>query len=285
MNLRTITTRFAVAGVSTAVAASALVAAGTAAADAQTADGSYVCQLPTGPMTFPLHIDAFIPPTPTAGWTVPANTLPYTATVGVPSDAVPLLGSLHVDGGTLTNFAMSVGHTVINAPGTLGAPTAQDDGSIAMVGTGANQQFTLPVAGKYVTKLPSAFTFTPTVGGAPLDLGSGPVTLSCATDAPATLAHVELAKSESVVSGKAKKTVKGYTLRSVVAPKTQPPLGTLKTPTGKVVAKLGTKSWTASLKKGVAVFKLPKSAKGKKVSLNYKGDGYTAPSKGTVKVK
>jgi hypothetical protein len=147
-----------------------------------------------------------------------------------------------------------------------------------MEGAGANDAFTLPAAGSYDVKLPSVFTFSPTVNGAPLDLGAGPVTVACSTDAPATLGTVALSKQLGTITGKATKTATGYKLVATVK-------NEYSIATGKVVAKLGTKSMTATLNNGKATFKLPKSAKGKKVTLTYKGDTYTKGAKTTVPIK
>jgi hypothetical protein len=279
MNLRTITTRFAVAGVSTAVAASALVAGATGAANAADATGTYSCNLPLlGPTPLPVHVSVpLLPPVPT-GMPVPAHLLAYTSDVTVPSTAAGLLQQLKVDGANISDFAIRLGSSTIGAPGTVGSPVANSDGSVLLSGGGDNDAFKVPAPGSYDLTLPSAFSFVPTVGGVPLDLGAGPVAVPCTTDAPASLGTVDVIKQTSTTTGTTTKTRKGYALTTKV-------VNQFSTATGQVVAKLGTKSWTKSLSKGKAVFSLPKSARGKKVSLTYKGDRFTAPSKGTVKVK
>jgi len=275
MNLRTITTRFAVAGVSTAVAAGAMVAAGTGAATAASASGSYDCSAAGNALgAFPFKMDVpLLPPTAPAGMPIAAGLLSYTSELDAPAaTAGGLLGLLKVDGGHSDDFAMKVGSATIAAPTAYKVGTATDT-AVPFTGTGANSAFSLPKAGTYNVTLPSQFTVVPTSGGTDL-----PYVITCVTSAPGALGKVTLSKQVSTTAGKASKVRTGYKLVSTVK-------NEYSTATGKVVAKLGTKSWTKTLSKGKAVFALPKSAKGKKVTLSYKGDGYTAGSKSAVRVK
>jgi hypothetical protein len=274
MKLRRITTRAAVAAVSTALATGALVGAGTGAANAADAEGSYNCSVAgtsLGAFTFDLSVP-LLPPTAVAGMPIGDGLLGYTSALNIPLPVAQQLSTYGITGGHADDFAMQMGSTSILAPATyaLGTPTAT---ALPFQGTGGNSAFALPAAGTYDILLPKTFSVIPTVGG--LDF---PFPMTCVTDAPAKLGSVALSKQTSTTTGKATKTTKGYKLVSTV--KNQ-----FSTATGKVVAKLGTKSWTSTLKSGKATFNLPKTAKGKKVALSYKGDSYTAPSKGAVKVK
>ena len=280
MNLRRLTAHVAAAGATTALIAGGLVAATSTTATAADATGDYTCAVPIlGNQTFPLSVTVpLLPPTATAGFPVPGGLLSYTSTITVPAAAAGALGNLGVNGGTIDDFTMNVGSKAVRAPGTYTATPPAEDGSVVMEGAGANDAFTLPKPGSYAVKLPSAFTFSPTVNGAPLDLGSGPVTVACASDTPATLGTVVLSKQVGTMTSKVTKTAKGYKLVATVK-------NEFSTATGKVVAKLGAKSTAATLKKGKATFNLPKSAKGKKVTLTYKGDTFTKSTKTTVTIK
>ena len=276
MNLRSIATRTAVAGATTALAASALVGMSTTTANAATASSDYQCTSPLGDLgTFSVSIDVpLLPPTAPAGYPIDQGLLSYSGTVVVPAQTAALLGQAGVDGGKADDFAFAIGSALdATAPGTYTKGDANPDGSVNFTGSGANDAFTLPKAGTYAVMMPESFTFTPTSGGNPL-----PVTASCTTTAPGKLGDVALSKQASTIAAKAKKTSKGYSLTATVA-------NEYGTPTGKVVAKLGKKSYTGTLKKGKAVIALPKTAKGKTVAVSYKGDGYSEAAKTSVKVK
>lgn len=275
MKLRSITARAAVAGATTALIAGGLVAATGTAADAADASGDYTCAVPVlGDLTFPLSVSVPVPPTAPAGYQAPAGLLTYTSAVTVPASAASLLGDFGVNGGTIDDFTMNLGSTVVPAPGTYTAGAPGEDGSVVMAGNGANDAFSLPKAGSYAVTLPSSFTFSPTLSGVPLDLGGGPVTVACTTDAPATIGSVTLTKQVSTTTGAVKRIRTGYKVTATVTN------DGYTVPTGKVVAKVGTKSFKQTLNsKGKALFKFRKSFKGKKAVLVYKGDGYTQGSK------
>ena len=273
MKLRSLSARVALAGATTALVAGGLVVATDTAASAAEATGDYTCAVPIlGPTTFPLTVTVpLLPPTAPAGMPIDQCLLSYSSTVTVPATAAGALGSLGVVGGAIDDFTMTVGSLVVNAPGTYtGAPG--EGGAVIMEGSGANEAFTLPAAGTYDVKLPAAFTFTPMTASGPLQIGGQPVNVGCTTDAPATLGTVQLDKQIGTITGKSKKTAKGYNVVATVT-------NQYGTPTGKVTTKLGAKKLTATLKNGKATFKLPKSAKGKKLTLTYKGDAYTTGDK------
>ncbi len=277
MNLRTIAARTAVASATTALAAVGLVGVSTTAANAATASSDYQCTSPLGDLgTFKVSIEVpLLPPTAPAGYPIDQGLLSYTGTVVVPAQTAALLGQAGVDGGKADDFAFAIGSALdAKAPGTYTKGDANPDGSVNFTGSGANDAFTLPKAGTYAVTMPESFTFTPTSGGNPL-----PVTASCTTTAPGKLGDVQLDKQTGTLTAKAAKTAKGYKLTAVAG-------NEYGTPTGKVTAKLGTKKYTGTLKKGKAVIALPKSAKGKTVTVSYKGDGYTkAPAPVKVKIK
>lgn len=283
MNLRSLATRTAGAGAVTALAASALIGVSTTAANAVDASTDYACALaspiqsPLG--TFNLLVSTpVIPPTATSGQSFPGGLLALDATLTIPSPTGAALANYKVDHADATDYAVGLGSTSIAAPIAFGVPTVHEDGSATVLGTAANQPFTLPPAGTYKAMLPSAFTMDTTI-----DLGSGPIpaTIACTSDAPGDLGSVVVTKGVSAITGKVAKTTKGYKLTAVVDR-----LGDDVVPAGKVVAKLGTKTIdTKSLKNGKAVFALPKSAKGKTAKLIYKGDGYTAGKSTSVKIK
>jgi hypothetical protein len=276
MNLRTITTRVVVTGATTALAAGALVGAATTGASAASATSDYVCTSPLGSLgTLPVTIDVpLLPPAATAGMPIAAGLLSYNGTVVVPAETAQALATSGIDGGNANDFTFTVGDAqTVAAPGSYtAADEPNPDGSVNFDGTGANEAFKLPQAGTYEVKLPATFAFNPTSGGEELGFSA-----TCVTEAPATLGTVKLSKQTSGLAASSKKVSKGY---KVTAKITNEYGG----PTGKVVAKLGKKSVSETLKKGKAVFAFPKSAKGKTVKLSYKGDGYTQDANGSVKV-
>ena len=276
MNFRSITTRTAVAGAVTALAAGALVGMSTTAANAASASGDYQCTSPLGDLgTFNVSIEVpLLPPSAPAGYNIGAGLLSYEGVVVVPAATAAALAGYGVDGGTADDFAFAIGSALdATAPGTYTKGEANPDGSVNFNGTGANEAFVLPAAGTYAVMLPESFTFTPTSGGNPL-----PVTATCTSAAPGKLGDVALSKQSSTLTAKAAKTAKGYKLTAIAT-------NEYGTPTGKVVAKLGTKKYTGTLKNGKTVINLPKSAKGKKVTVSYNGDGYTKAAKTSVTVK
>ena len=271
MNFRSITARTAVAGAVTALAAAGLVGVTSVSAQAADATGSYDCTALGNPVgTFPLTVSVpLLPPSAPAGMTI-TPLLGVTAELTVPS---ALLQLTQTDGGTVDDFAMTLGSTAIGAPLTVSSITDNGDGTSTVTADGVNETFTTPKAGTYDVKLPASFTFQSTSNGTP------GAQVSCSTADPATLASVTLSKQASEIAAKVKRTTKGYNLVATVT-------NEYSTPTGKVVVKLGTKKIdTKTLKNGKAVFALPKSAKGKTAKLIYKGDGYTAGKSTSVKIK
>ena len=280
MNLRSLSARAALVGATTALVAGGLVVATNTSANAAETTGTYTCAVPIlGNQTFPLMVSVpLLPPTAPAGFPVDPGLLSYSSTITVPASAAGPLASFGVVGGTIDDFAMSVGSTVVNAPGTYTANAAGSDGSVVMDGTGANEAFNLPAAGTYDVKLPASYTFTPMTASGPLQIGGQTVNIPCTTDAPATLGSVTLTKQVSTMTAKAKKTSTGYKVTALVS-------NEYTSPTGKVTTKVGSKKFSAPINNGKAVLKLPKSAKGKSLTLKYGGDAYSAPTSTKVTPK
>lgn len=268
MKLRSLTTRAAIAGATTALMAGGLVAATGTAANAVDDTTGYTCTTPIGAETWDLTISTpVIPATATAGQSFPGGLLSLTATLQIPSPTGAALASYGVDHADANDYAVGIGSSSIGAPIAFDEVVVNEDGSATANGAAANEPFSLPKAGTYKAQLPSDFTLETEV-----DLGAGPVPVSipCTSDAPGDLGSVEVTKGESATAAKAGKKHK-------VTVTVDRPLDDV-TPAGKVTTKIGKKSYTETLKKGKATFTFPKSAKGKKVVFTYKGDGYTAGS-------
>ena len=280
MNLRSLTARAALAGATTALVAGGLVVATDTAANAAETTGDYTCAIPIlGNQTFPLMVSVpLLPPTAPAGFPVDAGLLSYSSTITVPAAAAGPLASFGVVGGAIDDFTMDVGSLAVAAPGTYTATPAGSDGSVVMEGTGANEAFSLPAAGTYDVKLPAAFTFVPMTASGPLQIGGQAVSVPCTSDAPATLGSVTLTKQVSTMTAKAKKTATGYKVTALVS-------NEYTSPTGKVTTKVGSKKYSGTINSGKAVLKLPKSAKGKTLTLKYAGDSYSQPTSTKVTPK
>jgi hypothetical protein len=273
MNLRQI----AVAGVSTVVAAGAFVGVTTTTASAATATSDYMCTSPLGDFgPLPVTIDVpLLPPTATAGTPIAQGLLGYTGTVVVPAETAASLGAAGVDGANANDFTFTVGSAqTVAAPGSYTSADDPDTDGVEFDGSGANEAFKLPKAGTYAVKLPGTFAFTPTSGGT--ELGFSAI---CTTADPATLGTVKISKQVSTLTAKAAKAGKKFKVTATVSTQEN-----FNKATGKVTTKLGKKTYSGALKKGKAVISLPKAAKGKKLTINYKGDGYVSAAKGTVTV-
>ena len=270
MKLRSITTRAAVAGATTALMAGGLVATTVTAANAVEDSTDYVCAVPTlGNTTFNMVISTpVIPASAPAGQSFPGGLLSLTAPMTIPSPAGAGLASFGVDHADVNDYAIGLGATAIGAPISFDEVIVNEDGSATANGAAANAPFALPKAGNYKAMVPSEFTIETEV-----DLGGGPTPISfkCTTETPGDLGSVAVTKGDSATTAKAGK--KGKATVTV-----DRPLDDV-TPAGKVTAKLGKKTFTETLKNGVAKFAFGKAAKGKKVTFVYKGDGYTKGSK------
>jgi hypothetical protein len=284
MNLRRLTARTAVAGVTTALAAGALVGLGTTAANAATVTNTYTCSIPSlYSGDFALTVSGELPvPQYWAGAAVPAGLLNVTATSTVPATAAPLLAQLGYTGAKSDDFAFTFGDTTVPVP--LTGSFAASGGNTTWNATGANLAFETPAPGNTSAILPSAFTLT-TSGGS-----SAPVNLNCALAAgqtAQTLASIDLLQQKSAVTApksvkakagkpaKIKVSVKSTSLNAAVTE-------------GTVVAKKGKKTvGTAKLtKKGTAVLKVKKLKAGKnKLTISFAGTDSIAASKAKTTVK
>lgn len=286
MNLRHLTARTTVAGISTVLAAGALVGVTGTAANAAAVTNTYTCSIGTlYSGDFALTVDGSLPvPQYWAGAAVPAGLLNVTAKSTVPADAAPLLASLGYTGAKSDDFAFDLSGTKVSVPLTGNFVAA--GGSTTWNATGANTAFTTPAPGTASAILPSTFTLV-TTGGT-----GQPATLNCVLktgEAAKTLASIDLLQQASAVTApksvkakqgkpaKVKVSVKSTSLNTAIA-------------SGNVVAKEGKKTVGKGKlnSKGVAVLKLSKKLKpGKhKVKISYAGTpsikGSTA--KTTVKV-
>lgn len=279
MNLRHLTARTAVAGVTTALAVGALVGIATPAANAATVKNTYTCVIPnlySG--DFALTVEGTLPvPQYWAGASVPAGLLNIKATSTVPSDVAPLLGSLGYTGAKSDDFGFDLSGS--NVPVALTGNFTTTGGATTWNATGANQSFTTPAPGTASAVLPAAFKLV-TTGGT-----NAPQTLNCALkagDTAQTLASIELLQQKSgLTAPKSVKAKQGKAAKvKVVGSSTS-----LKVPltSGTVVAKEGKKVVGKAQfnKKGVAVVKLSKKLKpGKhKVKISFAG---TASIKGSA---
>jgi hypothetical protein len=278
MNIRKITSRTVVAGMTTALAAGALVGVTGTAANAVTNTTTYTCAMTT-PFATPIGTADLMVDTPvvpaegTAGQSFPGGLLAFTAalTINDPATAGMLIG-YGVDGGYTDDYAANVGPSDIGAPMTFEAPTLNEGGTATMLGGGANTPFSLPGAGTYDIGLPAEFNFVATSGGTSLAV------INCVVAEPGSLGEIKLTKGPSALKATSKRGKVNVTVDRTfddVAPG------------GKVTATLGKKTWTEKLvkkaKTSKAVFALPKSAKGKKVTISYKGDKFTSAAK-SIKV-
>jgi hypothetical protein len=273
MKLRTITTRAAVAGAATALMAGGLVAGTATTASAAAASTDYTCSSAFFEDTFPMNINVpLLPPSAPAGYPIDAGLLSFSADLTIPAATAAMLpGS--VDGGQAEDYSVGFGtEGSVAAPVVFDERVNNEDGSVTFNGSGANAAFSTPAAGTYAVTMPETFTLVPTSGGAAL-----PFEITCTSDAPGSLGDITLSKQASGMKAKAVKAGTKYKVTATVT-------NEYGTPTGKVTTKLGTKTFSGTLKKGKAIITLPKSAKGKKLTLNYKGDGYTQAAKTTVKV-
>ena len=282
MNVSRMTRRIAVSGVATAIAAGALVGASSTTANAAfEATSTYTCNVAGTPVAMPMTASVpILPPTANAGMIIPANLLDVSTALTIPAAVASQLGSLGVTGGTVQDFGMLIGDKgAAPAPLTVtGFAPGTEVGSLVANAAGKNASFTLPESGTYDITLPKSFTFTPSTAAGPL-----PITVPCTTEAPAKLSSVRLDKNASATDAKAPVSIKKGSVAKVTSLITSGGPA----PTGKIVAKLGTKTvGTGTVKAGQAVMKIAKLPVGKdKLKIKYLGDAYTAPSGDSLVVK
>lgn len=271
--------RLAATGAATALAAAALVGGGTTTAHAVSGTANYVC----GPLgAIPVSVDAPVFDHELIARTEAGGVEEIGVDALLPGEALGLLGMLGVSeiGATLTDFHLWLGEGGQEIS-NLSIPTTAlpAGGELPLAGTGVLSSLVTPNdAGTYPLSLPSSFTMVP-AANVPLPIESLDCTLAEGSDP--VIGQVEVVKSGSSITGKTAETKKGH---KAVAKVSRSVGGDV---FGKVVAKLGKKTVGSKAvnRKGKAVFALPSSAHGKKLTLIYKGDSGTEGSRTSLKVK
>ena len=291
MNVSRMTRRIAVSGVATAIAAGALVGASSTAANAAWGTNDYACVVPlVGAQTFSMKVDVpLLDSVPALAAGVPFNegdldvfnggTPVVNLAIGIPATVAPTVDGLGVTGLDSADLGLGFGPgSVPMKRFALGEFTDGDAGSRVMHATATNGAFSTPRAGAYDITMPKAFTMVLHTTNA------GDVPITCSTDTPATIKHFTITKNGSSTVAKAPTKVTRGTpakvstlVSSVFGP----------VPTGKVVAKLGSKTvGTGTLSAGKAVMKVAKLPVGKDtLKIKYLGDGFTAPSADSLVIK
>jgi hypothetical protein len=279
MKFARLASRVAVGGVSAALATAGLVGVTASSASAAPVSTTYNCSAAGQTFPVPVSVDiALLPSTAVAGFPVPAGLLSFNSTLSVP-DAVQQQLNLLVNntGAKSDDFGTAFGSTVAKAPTAWTKPAAATNGVWVYTGKGSNSAFVLPKAGTYTVSMPTSFTLVTTGGTAP-------VTATCtATGTPATIGTIALSKQTSTVKAKATPTtakkgtlilVKGKVTNQYA--KTGGPVAT-----GKVLVKDGKKTVAkGKLKNGKFKVKVKGLGVGShKLTVLYKGDGYTDKSK------
>ncbi|GAA4732449.1 hypothetical protein GCM10023350_14800 [Nocardioides endophyticus] len=277
MNLRHLTARTAAVGVTTALAAGALVGLSSSAADAAsvTVTNNYTCTIAAASMSFdlPVEVTGDIPLTDFwAGAPVQKDLLSLTSVKAtVPAAIAGALGTYGVSSARSDDFALSMGANPLPVPLPLTTFTDGAGGTKIWNVLGAkNAAFTTPDPGLTAVSMPSKLTFTA------VSATLGDVAIPCVLKTGETvqkITDINLNKQVSTLSAKAPKKVKKGKAASVKVTAASTSWGAT-VPTGKVVAKEGKKVvGKATLKKGKAVIKLSKKLKvGKhKIKVSYAG--------------
>lgn len=271
MNLRRIAASTAVAGVSTALAAGALVGVTTVAASAETGTATYTCTNPFTPDELPVVVSVgadltTLPPLPT-GFAAPEGSLPVDVTVTVPEQAVQGLKQNGITEAGLkdSGFALPFGTTEVPLSGVEAARQAlPDTGDLVFDMDATNGDFKLPDPGTIPVQMPSTFTTTADTNLVPL-----PLTCTISGEQPTITSLTVIKQTPSLSLKKSEVTIKKGKVAKLVATVS----GNV-TPTGKVIAKEGKKVLSKSkLKKGKATVSLKNLKPGKHtIVLSYAGD-------------
>ncbi|MEO5666351.1 MAG: DUF6801 domain-containing protein, partial [Nocardioides sp.] len=233
--LHTSSLRLGAAVAATALGASALVTMAAPAANAGVATNNYSCVNAVAG-TFPVNVatDVTLPPTAPAGFDVPADLLDMKNKVTIPNQAKDLFTQFGVTKVDMTDYKLTLGDVAVGAGALAVAPTAFVDngnGTSSADINGKNAAFATPAAGTYVVGAPAAFKLVGTLSN-----GSNAEFVCTSTAAPTSVGSVTVAANESTVAAKAKKVAAGRNAKvkvTVTAPNEDP--------TGKVLAKIGTK--------------------------------------------
>ncbi|MFC7493881.1 MULTISPECIES: Ig-like domain repeat protein [unclassified Nocardioides] len=277
MNLRRFAARSAVAGITTTLAAGALVAGSAGTANAATVANTYTCTVAALSSTFDttLTVTGDVVPTAPAGWTVPAGTLKLTATATVTDPAIQAaLKNFGVSSARSDDFTIALGKTA--APIPLSGAVTSDGTTTTWSASGANKKFVTPGAGNVNALLPAKFTFTAETAAIP-DGVAIPCELKAGQSAQ-SLGAVALTQQTTKTTVKKTTAKVGKVATLVVKVKGNAGPAT----SGKVVVKEGKKTLgKAKVKNGTAKVKLGKLAKGKhKVVAKFQGDKSFKASKG-----
>lgn len=278
MNLRRLSARTAAAGITTALAAGALVGLGTASAEAATVSNVYTCKIDLLSTSFDTTLTATgaIPVTQAyAGQPIPAGLIGLDVVATIDPAFAPTLAQFGVNSAKADDFALALGKGEVPIP--LAGNIVTEGGATSWRATGKNAAFVLPGAGTAASAMPQAFTFTAATAAA------GDVPIPCALKTGQTaqsLGSVELAKQTTKTTAKA---AKGKVVAMVKGNASVATSGQVVVLNGKkVVGK-------ANVKNGKAVVKLKKLKKGTyKLVASFKGNdsfGASKSKKFTVKVK
>lgn len=285
MNVSRMGRRLATAGIASALAAGAMVGAGSTAANAvdstKTGTSTYTCTFPMiGDQQVP--VDITIPNVSGAFPTIPAG-LPLgmgSLNASYVFHANPTVAALlpQVTGLGSSDLSLLLGSNVVKVANlALGTPTpGTEPGSLDIPGTGTNGDFSVPGAGVYDLTLPQTFHLT---GSSAL----GAVNVPCTTATPAVLDTLTVVKNDSFTALKAPAQIAKGKVAKLVATIT----GGANIATGKVVFKDGsTKLGTATVDStGKAVYKAKGLSVGKhKITAAYSGDDFRNKSKSPASV-
>lgn len=275
MNVRHLAARTAIAGVTTALAAGALVGVSTVAANAGTAVNAYTCVTPVGSQESTLTVTGVLPvPEYSAGAPVPAGLVAVTASVDATTAGT--LASFGATSLRVDDFSVSLGKGKVEIP-LSGSITAGK-----WAGAGKNKAFVTPAAGDVVAAvMPQAMTVTAV-------LPTGDIALNCtlkAGETAQTVATIKLNKQDTATVVAKKATAKKGKLAKVSV-KVKGAGGGIAA--GNVVVKEGKKVvGKAKLStKGAAVVKLGKKLKVGKhnLTVSYAGNDTFNASKAKVKL-
>ena len=282
MNVRHLAARTAIAGVTTALAAGALVGVSTVAATAATVTNTYTCTAPVmGDFNTDLTVTGTLPvPQYPAGAPVPAGIVGITASASIPANAASLLSGVGATSASSKDFALPLNTSAAPLPISGGFVT--EGGATTWKASGKNTAFTTPAAGTATAILPSKFTLTvPTTTFGPVDI---PCVLATG-QTPASLASITLTKQDTATVVAKKASAKKGKLAKVSAKVKGAAQGI---PAGNVVVKEGKKVvGKAKLStKGAAVVKLGKKLKVGKhtLTVSYAGNDTFNASKAKVKL-
>lgn len=270
MNLRKITSRVAVAGATTALAAGALVGITGTAANAAEGTNTYTCSLGalySGDFVLTASVEVPVPRY-YAGAAVPAGIIPVSVSAVVPADGAALMGTVGITGARSDDFGFSLGTGSVPAP--ISGAFAAEGGTTTWEATGANGDFTTGNPGLVDGFLPDAFTITPTMA----DGSDFSNDLSCVLkDAEAAEVVSDFALDQQSSATTAPKTLTAKKNKAVSLSVSVSSTSMGGPVPGKVTVKEGKKTLgSATLKNGKAKVNLGKLKKGKhKVTVTYAG--------------